>query len=132
MTYKKLKEVCYQPKPREINHPHYNVTKFHEKHQFDLLYVSQNIFEGNINKCKLTGVDVASRYKVARALRTKKASNVAFVFEAVDKTDDVFKYPKLFQSDKECEFKGVTKFLEKHMMIFEEKQQMQHSFCVSL
>ena len=33
----------------------------------------------------LTGIDVASRYKVARALRNKKADEVAFVLEAVYK-----------------------------------------------
>ena len=40
----------------------------------------------------LPGVDVASRYKFAIAFRTKKATEVAFVF-------DVLKYPKLFQMD---------------------------------
>ena len=60
------------PSPKEINHPHYDVTKTNDQHQFDLLYVPHNLFEGNTYKYILTGVDVASRYKVTRPLRTKK------------------------------------------------------------
>ena len=66
------------PPPKEINHPHYDVTKPNEQHQFDLLYMPQNLFEGNTYKYILTGVHVvASRHKVARTLRTKKSSEVA-------------------------------------------------------
>ena len=52
------------------------------------------------NKYKyiLSGIDVASRYKVARLLRTKQAKEVA------DMTADVYKvspvtYPEIFQCD---------------------------------
>ena len=63
----------------------------------------------------LTGVDFASRYKVARPLRTKKTSEVAFLLEAIYKKDDVLKYPKTFQCDNASEFKNeVTKLLGKH------------------
>ena len=58
------------------------MTKPNEHHQFDLLYMSQNLFEGNTYKYILTGIDVASRYKVTRPIRTKKSSKVAFVLEA--------------------------------------------------
>ena len=71
------------PPPREIYHPHYDVTKPNEQHQFDLLYMPHNLFEGNTYKYILTGIDVASRYKVARPLRTKKSSEVTFVLEAI-------------------------------------------------
>ena len=64
------------PPPKKINHPHYVVTKPNEPHQFNLPY---NVFEGNTYKYILTGVDVASRCKVARTLRTKKSSEVAFL-----------------------------------------------------
>ena len=74
-----------------------------------------NLFEGNTYKYILTGIDVASRYKVARSLRTKKASGVAFVFEAIYKKGGVFKYPKTFQCDNGSELKNeVTKLIEKH------------------
>ena len=74
-----------------------------------------NLFEGNTYKYILTGIDVASRYKVARPLRTKKSSKVAFVLEAIYKKGGVFKYPKTFQCDNGSELKNeVTKLLEKH------------------
>ena len=91
------------------------MTKPNEQHQFDLLYMPHNLFEGNTYKYILTGIDVASRYKVARPLRTKKSSKVAFVLEAIYKKGGVFKYPKTFQCDNGSEFKNeVTKLLEKH------------------
>ena len=66
-----------------------------------------NLFEGNMYKYILTGVDVASSYKVARPLRVKKPSEVVFVLEAI--------YKKTFQCDNAFEFKSqVTKLLEKH------------------
>ena len=103
------------PPPKEINHHHYNVTKPNEQHQFDLLYMPHNLFEGNTYKYILTGINVASRYKVAKLLRTKKSSKVAFVLEAIYKKGGVFKYPKAFQCDNGSEFKNeVTKLLEKH------------------
>ena len=82
--------------PKEINHPHYDVTKPNEQHQFDLLYVPCNISEGNKYKYILTGVDVASRSKVVRAITTKKASEVAFVLEAIYKKGGVLKYQGCF------------------------------------
>ena len=103
------------PPPEEIHHPHYDVTKPNEQHQFDLLYMPHNLFEGNTYKYILTGIDVASRYKVARPLMTKKSNEVAFVLEGIYKKGSVFKYPKTFQCDNGSEFKNeVTKLLEKH------------------
>ena len=90
------------------------MTKPNEQHQLDLLYVPDNIFEGNMYKYILTAIDVASRYKVTRALRTKISSEIAFVRESIYKKDGVFKYPKLFQCDNGSEFKNeVPKLLEK-------------------
>ena len=103
------------PPLREIHHPHYDVTKPNEQHQFDLLYMRHNLFEGNIYKYILTGINVASRYKVSRPLRTKNSSEVAFLLEAIYKKGGVFKYPKVFQCDNGSEFKNeVAKLLEKH------------------
>ena len=69
------------PLLKEIYHPHYNVRKSNEQHQFDLLHIRHNVFEGNTYKYVLIGVDVASRYKVTRDLRTKKSTEVTFVLE---------------------------------------------------
>ena len=91
------------------------MTKPNEQHQFDLLYMPHNLFEGNLYKYILTGVDFASRYKAERPLRTKRSSEVAFVLEAIYKKCSVFKYPETFQCDNASEFKSeVTKLLEKH------------------
>ena len=74
-----------------------------------------DLFEGNTYKYILTGIDVASRYRVAGALKTKKSSEVAFVLEAIYKKGCVFKYPKVFQCNNGLEFKNeVKKLLEKH------------------
>ena len=74
------------------NHHHYDMTKPNEQHQFDLLYMPHNAFEGNTYKYILTGIDVASRYKVARALRTEKSSEVAFSLGSIYEKGGVFKY----------------------------------------
>ena len=90
------------------------MTQPNEQHQFDLLYMPHNVFEGNTYKYILTGVDVASGYQVARPLRTKKSSEVAFVLEAIYKKGGVFNYPRLLQCDNGSEFKNeVTKLPEK-------------------
>ena len=102
------------PPPKEIHHPHYDVTKPNEQHQLDLLYMPHNLFEGNTYKYILTGIDVASRYKVARPLRTKKSTETAFALETIYEKGGVFKYPKTFQCDNGSEFKNeVAKLLEK-------------------
>ena len=73
------------------------------------------IFLKETHKYILTGINVASRYKVAKPLRTKKSSEAAFVLEAICKKGGVFKYPKVFQCDNGSKFKNeVTKLLEKH------------------
>ena len=101
--------------PKEMHHPHCDVKKPNEQHQFHLLYMPHNFFEGNTYKYILTGIDVASRYKVARPLKTKKSSEVSFVLEAIDKKGEVLKYPKAFQCDNGPEFKNeLTKLFEKH------------------
>ena len=103
------------PPPKEIYHPHCDVTKPNEQHQLDLLYMPHKIFEGNTCKYILTGINFVSRYKVARPLRTKKSSKVAFVLEAVYVKGGGFKCPKAFHCDNGSEFKNeVTKLLEKH------------------
>ena len=103
------------PPPKEIHHPHYDVTRPNEQHQFDLLYMPHNFFEGSTYKYILTAIDGASRYKVARPLRTKKSREVAFVLGEIHKKVGVFNYPKTYQCDNGSEFKNeVTKLLEKH------------------
>ena len=101
------------PAPKSINRPHYQVTTPNEMHQFDLLYMPSDTLYGNKYKYILAGIDAASRYKVARPLRTKQ------VRDMVEMIADIYKvgpltYPKIFQCNNGSKFKGdVTKMLEK-------------------
>ena len=61
------------PAPKSIDRPHYQVATPNEMHQFDLLYMPSDTLYGNKYKYILAGIDAASRYKVARLLRTKQA-----------------------------------------------------------
>ena len=73
----------------------------------DMLY-------GNKYKYILSGIDVTSRYKVARPLRTKQAKDVADIIADIYKVDPLT-YPKILQCDNGSELKvEVTKMLEKH------------------
>ena len=68
---------------------------------------------GNKYKYILAGIDAASRYKVARPLRTKQACDLAKMIADIYKVVPLT-YPKIFQCDNGSEFKGeVTKMLEK-------------------
>ena len=82
-------------------------------HQFDLLYMPSDTLYGNKYKYILAGIDAASRYKVARPLRTKQVRDVAEMIADSHKVGPL-KYLKIFQCDNGSEFKGdVTKMLEK-------------------
>ena len=83
-------------------------------HQVDLLYMPSDTLHGNKYKYILAGIDVASRYKVARPLRTKQAKDVAEMVADIYKVGPLT-YPKIFQCNNGSEFKAdVTKLLEKH------------------
>ena len=69
------------PAPKRVDRPHYEVTIPNEMHQFDLLYMPSDSLYGSKYKCILAGIDAASRYKVARPLRTKQARDVAETIE---------------------------------------------------
>ena len=83
------------PTLQNIKYLYYKVTKTNVQHQMDLLYVPHNVYKGSTYKYILTDVDVASRDKVTRTLRTKKATEDAFVLEAIYKSSCTFKYPKV-------------------------------------
>ena len=102
------------PAPARVDRPHYQVMISNEMHQFDLLYMPSDTLYGNKYKYILAGIDVASRYKVARPLRTKQASDVAEMIADIYKVGPLA-YLSIFQCDNGSEFKAdVTKLLEKH------------------
>ena len=83
-------------------------------HQFDLLYMPSDTLYGSKYKYILAGIDAASKYKVVRPLRTKRARYVAEIIADIYKVGPLT-YPKIFQCDNGSEFKGdVTKMLEKN------------------
>ena len=101
------------PAPKCVDRPHYQVTIPNEMHQFDLLYMPTDTLYGNKYKYILAGIDAASRFKVARPLRTKQARDVAEMIADIYKVGPLT-YPSIFQCDNGSEFKGeVTKMLEK-------------------
>ena len=73
------------PPPKHVDRPHYQITIPNEMHQFDLLSMPGNILYGNKYKYILAGIVVASRYKVARPLRTKHAEDVAEIIVEIYK-----------------------------------------------
>ncbi|XP_057291904.1 uncharacterized protein LOC130614491 [Hydractinia symbiolongicarpus] len=98
--------------PKRINYPHFTITTPNEMHQFDILSMLNEKLYSNTYKYILTGIDVASRYKVAIPLRTKKASEVADMIKDIYKAGFLH-YPKTFQYVNSSEFKSdVTKLLE--------------------
>ena len=78
------------------------------------MYMPLDTLYGNKYKYILSGIDITSRYKVARPLRTKQARDVAEMIADIYKVG-LLTYPKVFQCDNGSKFKGeVTKVLEKH------------------
>ena len=67
-------------------------------HQFDLLCMPSDTLYGNKYKYILAGIDVASKYKVARPLRKKQAADVAFMIADTYKVGSLT-YPKILQCD---------------------------------
>ena len=102
------------PAPKHVDRPHYKVTTPNEMHQFDLLYMPSDTLYGSKYKYILARIDAASRFKVARPLRTKQARDVAEMITDIYKVGPL-KYLRIFQCDDGSEFKGdVTKMLEKN------------------
>ena len=79
-------------------------------HQFDLMYMGSDTLYGNKYKYILSRIDVVSRYKVARPLRTKQVKDVAGMIADIYIVGP-FTYPKIFQCYNGNEFKGeMTRF----------------------
>ena len=102
------------PAPKRVDRPHYQVTTPYEMHKFDLLYMLSDTLYRNKYKYILAGIDAPSRFKVARALRTRQACDVAEMIPDIYKVG-LLMYPSTFQCGNGSKFKGeVTKMLEKH------------------
>ena len=83
-------------------------------HQADLLYLPHDKVYQNIYKYTLQVIDVASRFKVSRPLKTKKASEVVEMLKDVYKKGPL-KYPQELHVDNGTEFKAdVLKLMKEH------------------
>ena len=83
----------HEPPPKRIDHSHYYVTELNKVHQADLLFLPHDKVYQNTYKYTLNVIDVASRYKASRPLKTKKASEVAEMFKDIHKKGQL-KYPE--------------------------------------
>ena len=81
------------PPPKRIDHSHYYVTEVNKVHQADLLFLPHDKVYQNTYKYTLNKIDIASRYKASRPLKTKKASEVAEMFKDIYKKGPL-KYPE--------------------------------------
>ena len=68
---------AHSPPPKCADRSYYEVKIPNEMHQFNLLYMPSDMLYGNKYKYILFRIDIHSRYKVARSLRTKQAKDVA-------------------------------------------------------
>ena len=83
------------PAPKQVDRPHYQVTTPNEMNQFDLLYMPLDTLYRKKYKYILAGIDVASRFKVARPLRTKQARDMAEMIANIYKVGPLM-YPSTF------------------------------------
>ena len=83
-------------------------------HQADLLYLPHDKVYQNTYKYTLNVIDVASRFKVSRPLKTKKVSEVAEMLRDIYKKGPL-KYPQELHVDNGTEFKAdVFKLMKEH------------------
>ncbi|KAK3737995.1 hypothetical protein QZH41_009631 [Actinostola sp. cb2023] len=106
----------YLPPPRHVPRPRFDVSAPNEVHQADLLFLPHDRpgWGQKLYKYALTIVDVASRFKEAEPLATKKSAEVADALSRIYKRSPL-NWPKLLQVDPGREFMGaLTPLLEKH------------------
>ena len=109
-----VEEMFTIPNRRKVNkvYNHYQIERPNEMHQVDLLYLSYDKGEDDPNpkskeyKYALTLVDVASRYKASRPLKSRDSKTVLSALEEIYKQDPYLKYPNTLNADKGSEFQN--------------------------
>jgi hypothetical protein len=100
----------YKPRPRTVNFPHYTQAEPNHTHQVDLLFLPH---DGKY-KYALTVTDIASRYKEAEPLKTKKAEEVVNAIEKIYERSPL-NFPKTIMADYGHEFMGpFNSLMKKH------------------
>ena len=98
----------YKPKPKKIKFPHYNQDKPNHTHQVDILFLTHDTRGKSKYKYALTVIDIASRFKEAEPLKTKKAEETAVAIKKIYDRSPL-NFPQYIMADKGHEFMG--KFL---------------------
>ena len=94
----------YLPAPRYIPRPHWGVHKPNKIHQADLLFLPDDTIRRLTYKYALVVVDIASRYKDAEPLTSKKLKEVAKAFEKIYSRK--LNWPEVLMVDPGREFMG--------------------------
>ena len=117
------------PPPKRIDHPHFYVTEVNKMHQADLMYLPHDKVYQNTYKYTLQVIDVASRYKVSRPLKTKRASEVAEMLKDVYKKGPL-RHPQELHVDNGTEFKAdVLKLMkERDVKVISATTKYHHNF----
>ena len=115
-----FKQALFQvhlPRPKHIEHPHFQVTKVNKIHQADLMYLPHDKVYQTTYKYVLNVIDIASGYKASRPLKTKKASEIAEMFRDIYKKGPL-QWPQELDIDGGSEFKSdVDKLMKEHNVI---------------
>ena len=103
----------HYPRPKRIDYPHFYETKVNGKHQGDLMFLPSDKVHGNLYKCNLNVIDLASGYGDSVPLRNKTAKEVAEAFKVIYGRRGGLKFPEEIMVDNGNEFKGAVKKLFK-------------------
>ena len=115
----------YLPAPKYILRPHWTLNKPNKIHQANLLFLPHDTYRKKTYKYALVVVDIASTYKDAEALTTKKSSEVAKAFEKIYSRK--LKWPEILMVDPGKEFFGnVTTLMNKHKVNFQRSEAGNH------
>ena len=127
-----LKQPLYQiylPKPKYVPRPNSSYSVYatpNDIHQTDILYLPHDKYKRKTYKYVLCVVDVASRYKSAYQLASKRSKEVAEAFDWIY-ANTKLKFPKTLICDDGKEFYGdVTKLMNEHDVIIQRGDPSQH------
>lgn len=119
----------YLPAPKYIPRPNSSMSLHatpNDIHQTDLLFLPHDKYKRKTYKYALCVVDVASRYKTAYQLASKRSQEVAEAFGWIYENTEL-KFPKTLICDEGKEFYGeVTKLMNKHDVIIQRGDPSQH------
>jgi transposase InsO family protein len=117
-----------QVKPPPIQYARFDETRPNRIHQSDVLFLPHDKVGKQTYKYCLTLVDVASRFKAARALKTKDAATVARELASIyDDAKCPLAWPEQMMVDLGTEFKGATTAaLESHGVLIRRADKGHH------